>query len=87
MTHTVRVKSFRIGDVEDPQFYVTNILLPEWFETPQGQFVKENAVEIKKYFWYDKYEHYYPVYIDAIFKDEKTLLEYHLKFENKQHTT
>jgi len=84
MTHSVRVMSFRLGDVEDPDFYVSGVLLPAWFETPQGQFVKENAVEIKKYFWYVKHECYYPVYVDATFKDEKTLLEYHLKFNKTQ---
>lgn len=84
MTHTVRVKIFKIGDVEDPDFYVTNFLLPEWFETPIGKFVKDNAIELMKYYEFntDAYHNY--VCITATFKDEKTLLEYHLKFNKTQ---
>lgn len=84
MKCSIKVKTFLLGDVEDPDLYVTNFLLPEWFETPRGQFVKNKAVEIKKYYWYDKREQHYPVYVEATFQDEKTLLEYHLKFDNKQ---
>lgn len=84
MNKTVRVKTFLIGDVEDPDFYVTNFLIPNWFESPHGKFVKENAIQITKYFEYDLGEYYFPVYIDAIFESEKDVTAYYLMFDKIQ---
>jgi len=84
MTTTIRVKTFLLGDVEDPDFYITNFLLPKWFETPIGIFVKNNAIQITQYFEYNIGEYHYPVHIDATFDSEKAVTAYHLMFDNKQ---
>ena len=78
--HTIVVHEFKISDVEDPTFYVSEPLR-KWKTSEEGHFIMENAVEIPIYtITTNNTDYGYKVKITAMLK-EVDLLFYKLKYE------
>lgn len=77
----IKVKSLRLGDVEDPDIYL-GAAVWDWYKTDHGEWVKAHAKDLvyHNYVDYNTYGHSY--YIVASFNDEDAMI-YQLKFGDR----
>ena len=61
--------TFTMGDVEDPELYVSAPIY-EWQQTPEGKWAMEHAEDPKYFIRPDDYSYGYKVTLTGILKDK-----------------
>ena len=77
--HTMAVHKIHMGDVEDPDLMVAQPIW-EWQQSPQGQFVMDNAMIVPKWERVQNPMYMGWTYVIIAELEAKKLTEYYLKF-------
>ena len=75
----INFHTFRMGDVEDPEIFAAQPIY-EWQQTTHGQWVMENAYDLKFYTAPDHDSFGYKITIRGEIRDPRKLTEYFLRF-------